>query len=77
MGNPQKTWAGSLQWAWQIMARPLADTHGLFEGKVKGENRDSKEKKRVNRKKKKQPIKNKKTNKRQNTQKLSSDYNTA
>lgn len=77
MGNPQKTWAGSLQWALQIMARPLADTHGLFEGKVKGENRDSKEKKKERIEKKKQPIKNKKTNKRQNTQKLSSDYNTA
>ncbi|PKU32871.1 autoimmune regulator [Limosa lapponica baueri] len=24
------TWDGILQWAFQSMARPLADTHGLF-----------------------------------------------
>lgn len=26
----QGTWDGILQWAFQSMSRPLADTHGLF-----------------------------------------------
>uniref|UniRef100_A0A8C9EQ97 HSR domain-containing protein n=1 Tax=Pavo cristatus TaxID=9049 RepID=A0A8C9EQ97_PAVCR len=28
---PQGTWDGILQWAFQSMARPLADAHGLFD----------------------------------------------
>lgn len=27
---PQGAWDGILQWAFQSMARPLVDTHGLF-----------------------------------------------